>query len=67
MPILFCDLDNILIDRAAGYRAWAEHYVAALGRDPEEVEWLVSIDHDGMRAQDRSSKRSGLGGASMPR
>ena len=52
MPILFCDLDNTLIDRAAGYRAWAEHYVAALGRDPEEVEWLVSIDHDGMRARE---------------
>jgi putative hydrolase of the HAD superfamily len=52
MPILFCDLDNTLIDRAAGYRAWAEHYVAALGRDPEEVEWLVGIDHDGMRARE---------------
>ncbi|MGD1052813.1 MAG: HAD family hydrolase [Candidatus Dormibacteria bacterium] len=51
-PLLFCDLDNTLIDRAAGYRAWAEHYVAALGRDPEEVEWLVAIDHDGMRARE---------------
>jgi putative hydrolase of the HAD superfamily len=52
MPILFCDLDNTLIDRAAGYRAWAEHFVAALGRDPEEVDWLVSADHDGMRARE---------------
>lgn len=51
-PLLFCDLDNTLIDRAAGYRAWAEHYVAALGGGPEEVEWLVSIDHDGMRARE---------------
>jgi putative hydrolase of the HAD superfamily len=52
MPILFCDLDNTLIDRAAGYRAWAEHYVAALGRDAAEVEWLVTIDHDGMRPRE---------------
>ena len=51
-PILFCDLDNTLIDRAAGYRAWAEHYAAGLGRDPAEVEWLVSIDHDGMRSRE---------------
>jgi putative hydrolase of the HAD superfamily len=50
--ILFCDLDNTLIDRAAGYRAWAEHWVTALGLGPEEVEWLVSIDHDGMRARE---------------
>jgi putative hydrolase of the HAD superfamily len=52
MPILFCDLDNTLIDRAAAYRAWAEDYAARLGRDPLEVEWLVSIDHDGMRARE---------------
>ena len=52
MPILFCDLDNTLIDRAAAYRAWAEDYAARMGRDPLEVEWLVSIDHDGMRARE---------------
>jgi putative hydrolase of the HAD superfamily len=51
-PLLFCDLDNTLIDRAAGYRAWAEHYVAGLGRDPAEVDWLVEIDRDGFRARD---------------
>jgi len=52
MPILFCDLDNTLIDRAAAYRAWAEDYAARMGRDSPEVEWLVSIDHDGMRARE---------------
>ena len=51
-PILFCDLDNTLIDRAAGYRAWAEHFAGALGRGPDEVAWLVSIDHDGMRPRE---------------
>ena len=34
MPLLFCDLDNTLIDRAAAYRAWAEDYAARMGRDP---------------------------------
>jgi len=52
MSLLFCDLDNTLIDRAAGYRAWAEHYVAGLGREPGEVEWLVRIDHDGTRPRE---------------
>jgi len=33
-PLLFCDLDNTLIDRATGYRAWAEHFAGALGRGP---------------------------------
>jgi len=32
-----------------------------------EVEWLVSIDHDGMRAREPIFDESGLGGASMPR
>jgi hypothetical protein len=34
MAILFGGLDNTLIDGAAGYRGWAEHHVAELGRDP---------------------------------
>lgn len=52
MPILFCDLDNTLIDRAGSYRAWAEDYATRMGRDRQEAEWLVSIDHDGMRARE---------------
>ncbi|MGO8685790.1 MAG: HAD family hydrolase [Candidatus Dormibacteria bacterium] len=52
MPLLFCDLDNTLIDRAAGYRAWAEHWVAALGGGPPDVEWLVEIDRDGFRERE---------------
>jgi len=52
MPILFCDLDNTLIDRAAGYRAWAEHYVAGLGGGPVDVDWLVDIDRDGFRQRE---------------
>jgi putative hydrolase of the HAD superfamily len=52
MPILFCDLDNTLIDRAAGYRAWAEDYVARLGGGPADVDWLVEIDRDGFRRRE---------------
>lgn len=52
MPILHCDLDNTLIDRAAGYRRWAEGFVRGLGRDPGDVEWLVEIDEDGFRARE---------------
>jgi len=52
MPLLLCDLDNTLIDRAAAFRGWAEHYASAQGRGPEEVEWLVEIDGDGMRPRE---------------
>ena len=53
MPILYCDLDNTLVDRAAGYRAWAEQFVAEAGGGPAEVDLLVELDADGTAKRKR--------------
>lgn len=49
MPLLFLDLDNTLVDRAAAYRGWAGAYLAEHGHDPALVEALVTADGDGLR------------------
>ena len=48
MPLLLLDLDNTVLDRAGAFRAWAEEFLAELGAPAEDVEWLVSIDADGL-------------------
>ncbi len=53
MPILYCDLDNTLVDRAAGYRAWAKRFVAEAGGGPAEVDLLLELDADGMAKRKR--------------
>ena len=46
------DLDNTLIDRDAGYRLWAERFLAAQGVDGAEqageLAWLVEMDGEGL-------------------
>jgi HAD superfamily hydrolase (TIGR01549 family) len=46
------DLDNTLIDRDAGYRLWAERFLAArdVGDDAavDELAWLVEMDGEGL-------------------
>lgn len=46
--ILF-DLDNTLIDRAAGFATWARAFIAthSLGGE-SEVEWFERVDNDGV-------------------
>lgn len=46
MPLLLCDLDDTLLDRAGAFRAWAEALLATRGLDG----WLdrvLAIDHAG--------------------
>jgi putative hydrolase of the HAD superfamily len=47
VPLLLTDLDNTLIDRTGAFRRWAERYVAGIGGDPAEVDWLLTADDDG--------------------
>ncbi|MEH0936713.1 HAD family hydrolase [Micromonospora psammae] len=48
MPLLLLDLDNTLLDRAGSFRAWAERFLDSVGAPPSDVDWLVSIDADGL-------------------
>ena len=49
MPLLFLDLDNTLVDRAAAYRDWARAYVAEHGHDAALLDAMVTADGDGLR------------------
>ena len=49
MPLLFCDLDNTLIDRAGAYERWATRYLDEHGHDPRLLAQMVEIDGDGLR------------------
>lgn len=49
MPLLFCDLDNTLIDRAGAYKRWAVRFLDKRGEDPGLVHTMVELDGDGLR------------------
>jgi putative hydrolase of the HAD superfamily len=48
VPLLLLNLDNTLLDRAGSLRAWAESYLAHIGAPAEDVDWLLSVDADGL-------------------
>ncbi|SCL15478.1 putative hydrolase of the HAD superfamily [Micromonospora nigra] len=48
MPLLLLDLDNTLLDRAGPFRVWAERFLAGIGAPPSDIDWLLSIDADGL-------------------
>jgi putative hydrolase of the HAD superfamily len=52
MPLLMCDLDDTLVERAPLFRAWAEEFLEEHGADPELVEWLVEQDQGGFRPRE---------------
>ena len=49
MPLLFVDLDNTLVDRAAAFAAWASEYLEARGADPALLDAMITADGDGLR------------------
>lgn len=50
--MLFFDLDNTLIDRAAGFRVWASCFLRGLGRySVDDMAWLDSMDGDGITSR----------------
>ena len=55
MPLLFCDLDNTLVDRATAFRGWAVDFLAARGADPALVDEMVRADGDGLRPKPESA------------
>jgi len=52
MPLLMCDLDDTLVERAPLFRAWAEEFLREQGASPDLVEWLVEQDQGGFRPRD---------------
>jgi putative hydrolase of the HAD superfamily len=42
------DLDNTLLDRAGPFRAWGERFLAGIGAPATDIDWLVSVDADGL-------------------
>ncbi|MFI7426948.1 HAD-IA family hydrolase [Micromonospora sp. NPDC049836] len=48
MPLLLLDLDNTLLDRAGPFRAWGERFLDGIGAPPTDIDWLLSIDADGL-------------------
>ncbi|SCL36976.1 putative hydrolase of the HAD superfamily [Micromonospora rhizosphaerae] len=48
MPLLLLDLDNTLLDRAGAFRAWGERFLDGIGAPPADIDWLLSIDADGL-------------------
>lgn len=48
MPLLLLDLDNTLLDREGPFRAWGERFLGGIGAPADDIDWLVSIDADGL-------------------
>lgn len=48
MPLLLLDLDNTLLDRAKAFRAWGQDFLTEIDAPPDDLDWLVSIDADGL-------------------
>jgi putative hydrolase of the HAD superfamily len=48
VPLLLLDLDNTLLDRARAFRIWAEDFLARIGAPPQEIDWVLSVDADGL-------------------
>jgi putative hydrolase of the HAD superfamily len=45
---LLLDLDNTVLDRAGAFRAWAVEFLAGVGAPAEDIDWLLSVDADGL-------------------
>ncbi|GAA2582905.1 hypothetical protein GCM10010399_10800 [Dactylosporangium fulvum] len=48
MPLLLLSLDDTLLDRAGAFRAWATDFLYRIGAPAYDLEWLLSVDADGM-------------------
>lgn len=48
MALLLLDLDNTLLDRVGPFRAWGERFLAGVGGPPDDIDWLLSMDADGL-------------------
>lgn len=52
MPLLLCDLDDTLIDRAGTFVGWATTFVEITGLPAAAVLWFIEEDCDGFRERE---------------
>jgi putative hydrolase of the HAD superfamily len=45
---LLLSLDDTLLDRAGAFRAWATGFLGKIGAPDYDLDWLLSVDADGM-------------------
>jgi len=45
---MFLDLDNTVLDRTGAFRTWAEGFLTGIGAPSPDVDWLLSVDADGL-------------------
>ncbi|QLQ36850.1 HAD family hydrolase [Micromonospora robiginosa] len=48
MPLLLLALDDTLLDRDGPFRAWGARFLENVGAPPADLDWLVSVDADGL-------------------
>ena len=48
MPLLLLSLDDTLVDRAGAFSGWARFFLGRIGAPPDDIDWLLSVDADGM-------------------
>lgn len=48
VPLLLLSLDDTLLDRAGAFRSWACDFLASIGAPGYDLDWLLSVDADGM-------------------
>jgi putative hydrolase of the HAD superfamily len=48
VPLLILALDDTLLDRARAFRAWGSDLLARIGAPAQDLEWLLSVDADGL-------------------
>ena len=41
-------LDDTLLDRSGAFMLWAKDFLDEIGAPPEDLEWLLSVDADGL-------------------
>ena len=44
-------LDNTLLDRSGAFRLWAKGFLDEIGAPQEELDWLLSVDADGLTSR----------------
>jgi putative hydrolase of the HAD superfamily len=49
VPLLLCDLDDTVLDRAGTFEVWVQRFLRGRGLDPGLRDWLVVEDDQGRR------------------
>jgi putative hydrolase of the HAD superfamily len=69
VPLLLLSLDDTLVDRAGAFGQWARDFLGRIGAPPYDLDWLLSVDADGMSSSwdvaDALRERYGLRAPSL--